>query len=175
VHAFCNEHHLRELKFQWEENAQAWAEQLSRFLLDQKKYREARGLPSQRRFETILEEYHSILAQGRRQHPRRSGRAAQSKAANLLDRLEDYDHCVLAFLLDARVPFTNNQAEQDIRMAKLQQKISGGLRTFTGAQKFARIRGYISTSRKQGHNILQALVQAVLGDPFMPATPANGP
>ena len=73
----------------------------------------------------------------------------------MLDRLEDYDHCVLAFLLDARVPFTNNQAEQDIRMAKLQQKISGGLRTFTGAQKFARIRGYISTSRKQGVNLVK--------------------
>lgn len=175
VHAFCNEHHLRELKFQWEENKQAWAEELSRFLLDQKQRREEYGLPSERQFEKILAQYHSLLAEGRQRHPRRPGRQAQSKAANLLNRLEDYDRCVLAFLLDRNVPFTNNQGEQDIRMVKIRQKISGGFRTLHGARSFARIRSYISTCRKQGRNILQALERAYLGDPFMPDAPAEGP
>lgn len=175
VHVFCNEHHLRELKFQAEENGEAWAEELSQFLLRQKEWREKYGLPSEWKFKTILDEYHAILAKGRRKHPRRQIRAAQSKAANLLDRLEDYDLCVLAFLLDLKVPFTNNQSEQDIRMIKLRQKISGGFRTLHGAQVFARIRSYISTCRKQGRNILEALERAFLGDPFMPAAPAAGP
>jgi transposase len=175
AHIFCNEHHLRELKFQAEENGEAWAEQMSQFLLRQKQWREQHGLPSQRQFNRILEEYHAIVAQGRRRHPRRTLRVAQSKAANLLDRLEDYDLCVLAFLLDLDAPFTNNQAEQDIRMIKVQQKISGGFRTLHGAQVFARIRGYISTCRKQGRNILEALARAFLGDPFLVAAPAKGP
>lgn len=174
-HAFCNEHHLRELKFQWEEKGEIWAQQLSQFLLRQKQYREQHGLPSQWKFKKILAEYHAILEQGRRKHPRREGRGAQSKAANLLDRLEDFDLCVLAFLIDLNVPFTNNQGEQDIRMIKIRQKISGGFRTLHGARVFARIRSYISTCRKQGRNILEALQQAYMGDPFMPATPPNGP
>jgi len=175
VHAFCNEHHLRELKFQWEENGEAWAQELSQFLLHHKQRREKEGLPSERHFQNILANYHAILAKGRRKHPRRQGRQAQSKAANLLDRLEDYDHCVLAFLIDLKVPFTNNQGEQDIRMIKIRQKISGGFRTLHGARVFARIRSYISTCRKQGRNILEALERAYLGNPFMPAAPANGP
>ena len=175
VHAFCNEHHLRELKFQWEQNGEAWAEELSQFLLKQKKYREEHGLLSEWKFQKILDEYHSILARGRRKHPRQPHRCAQSKAANLLDRLEDYDLCVLAFLLDLKVPFTNNQAERDIRMIKLRQKISGGFRTLQGGRVFARIRSYISTCRKQGRNILEALERAFVGDPFMPAAPPNGP
>ena len=175
VHAFCNEHHLRELKFQFEENAQAWARELSEFLLYQNQRRAQHGLPGERSFQKILDTYHAILAKGRRKHPRRKGRQAQSKAANLLDRLEGYDLCVLAFLLDSKVPFTNNQAEQDIRMIKIRQKISGGFRTLHGARVFARIRGYISTCRKQGRNILDALQRAYSGAPFMPAAPANGP
>lgn len=174
-HAFCNEHHLRELKFQWEVNGEAWAEELSLFLLRQKQYREAHGLPSRWKFKRILDDYHSILAKGRKKHPPQQGRGAQSKAANLLNRLETFDHSVLAFLIDLNVPFTNNQAEQDIRMIKVRQKISGGFRTLHGAQVFARIRSYISTCRKQGRNILEALETAFLGNPFMPDCPPTGP
>jgi transposase len=93
----------------------------------------------------------------------------------MLDRLEDYDLYVLAFLIDPTVPFTNNQAEQDIRMMKVKQKISGGFRTLRGAQIFARIRGYLSTCRKQGRNLWAACYQVVIGRPFMPAVPAAGP
>lgn len=175
AHVFCNEHHLRELKFQAQENGETWAQEMSQFLLRQKEGRDNHGLPDQGKFQKILDQYHTILAKGRRKHPRRQTRAAQSKAANLLDRLEDYDLCVLAFLLDLKVPFTNNQGEQDIRMLKVQQKISGGFRTLHGARVFARIRSYLSTCRKQGRNILEALERAFRGSPFMTTAPAGGP
>jgi transposase len=73
------------------------------------------------------------------------------------------------------VPFTNNQGERDIRMEKVRQKISGCFRTLPGAKVFARIRGYISTCRKQGRNILNELQNAILGNPFMPSLPTRGP
>jgi transposase len=177
-HAFCNEHLLRELKFLAEEHHQRWAHQLSQLLLQAHERVQKEGPLSSRAFNRLLARYHKILRHGRRRHPRLRpgpGRRSQSKSANLLDRLEDYDHCVLAFLLDARVPFTNNQAEQDIRMAKLRQKISGGFRTFKGAQIFARIRSYISTARKQGYNVWEAIQKAVIGQPFMPSAPAQAP
>ena len=94
---------------------------------------------------------------------------------NLLDRLEDYDLCVLAFLIDPQVPFTNNQGEQDIRMNKVKQKISGCFRTLFGAQVFARIRSYLSTCRKQGRNLWQACYQLAIGQPFFPNVSPSGP
>lgn len=168
LHALCNEHHLRELKFLYEEEAEAWAEELSAFLLDVKKRVEQHGVLQEQQFKRVLARYHAILAKGRRRHPRRQGKQAQSKAANLLDRLEDYDLSVLAFLFDPDVPFTNNQGERDIRMEKVRQKISGCFRTLHGARVFARIRSYISTCRKQGRNILDELENAVRGKPFIP-------
>ena len=119
-----------------------------------------------------------MVRRGRYRHPRLpsgQGRCAQSKAANLLDRLEDFDWCILAFLLDERVPFTNNQGEQDIRMVKVRQKISGCFRTLKGAQIFCRIRSYLSTCRKQGRNLWEAIQRAVLGRPFIPSCPPAGP
>jgi len=94
------------------------------------------------------------------------GRLKQSKAHNLLDRLRKHQASVLAFLRDPAVPFTNNQAEQDIRMLKVQQKISGCFRTLEAAKTFARIRAYVSTARKHGRNILTALQDALAGTPF---------
>ena len=76
---------------------------------------------------------------------------------------------MLAFLYDLRVPFDNNQAERDLRMLKVQQKISGGFRTATGAAAFARIRGYVSTLRKQGLPVLAALESVFAGSPLMPS------
>jgi transposase len=175
LHALCNEHHLRELKFLYKEQKEAWAEELSTFLLDAKKRAEQHGVPQEREFKRVLARYHAILAKGRRRHPRRQGKQAQSKAANLLDRLEDYDLSVLAFLFDPDVPFTNNQAERDIRMEKVRQKISGCFRTLHGARVFSRIRSYISTCRKQGRNIMDELENAVRGKPFIPSLPTRGP
>ena len=175
LHALCNQHHLRELKFLYEEHQEAWAEELSRFLLAANARVQREGVLQEQAFHKALAGYHAILAKGRRRHPRRQGRGAQSKAANLLNRLEDHDWSVLAFLLDPDVPFTNNQGERDIRMEKVRQKISGCFRTLRGAQVFARIRSYISTCRKQGRNILDELENAVRGNPFIPALPNRGP
>jgi transposase len=175
LHALCNQHHLRELKFLHEEHHEAWAQEMSVFLLDCLERRRTNGVLDQRQFQRVLARYHAILKAGRRRHPRQTERRAQSKAANLLDRLEDFDLNVLAFTIFAEVPFTNNGAEQDIRMEKTRQKISGCFRTFHGARVFARIRSYISTCRKHGHNLLEELERAIVGRPFLPSAPPAGP
>ncbi len=133
---------------------------------------------NERQFKRGRQRYRNVVRRARYRHPRLAsgqGRSAQSKAANLLDRLEDFEWSILAFLWDGRVPFTNNQAEQDIRMIKVRQKISGSFRTLRGAQIFCRIRSYLSTCRKQGHNLWQALQSAVGGAPFIPSAPNAGP
>lgn len=178
LHALCNEHLLRELKFLWEEEHEAWAQQLSRLLLDFHQRRQQHGEFNQRQFQSAHQRYRAVLRRGRTRHPRLApgaARAAQSKAANLLDRLEDFDLSILAFLFDERVPFTNNQAEQDIRMIKVRQKISGCFRTLRGAQIFCRIRSYLSTCRKHNQNLWEAIQQAVIGSPFIPSAPPAGP
>lgn len=178
LHALCNEHLLRELKFLEEDCGQRWASRLSRFLLTCYRRIKAKGTLGERAFKRVLARYREIVRAGRRQHPRPAagqGRTKQSKAANLLDRLEAFALEVLSFTVFEEVPFTNNQAEQDLRMVKVQQKVSGGFRTLEGAQAFARIRSYLSTCRKQGHNIWEALQRALQGQPFLPAFPALGP
>lgn len=122
--------------------------------------------------------YFTILDRGMAQNPlaqppesKKRGKVAQSKTRNLLDRLDQNHQAVLLFMHDFRVPFTNNQAEQDVRMIKVQQKVSGAFRTLEGAQRFARIRGYISTLRKQGISIMDQLGNAFKGNPWMPKSP----
>jgi len=96
------------------------------------------------------------------------GRAKKSKSANLHERLVTHRNAVLRCLRDPVVPFTNNLAERDIRMVKLRQKTSGCARTFAGAETFARIRTYISTSLKQGQNLFQNIVEAAAANPWIP-------
>jgi transposase len=178
LHALCNQHLLRELKFLSEELHEAWAAQLSGFLIEWKNDPIASLGLDEEQFQRAHARYRAIVRQGRVEHPRRQrgqGRTAQDKATNLLDRLEDFDLSVLAFLIDPSVPFTNNQGEQDIRMIKVKQKISGCFRTQVGARVFARIRGYLSTCRKQGHSLWEACRRLVIGQPFMPEVPASGP
>jgi transposase len=177
-HALCNEHLLRELKFLWEEDGQVWAREMSALLLSFHRRRQKRGELKERQFKQARQRYRNVVRRGRYLHLRLAsgqGRSAQSKAANLLDRLEDFEWSILAFLWDGRVPFTNNQAEQDIRMIKVRQKISGCFRTLRGAQVFCRIRSYLSTCRKQGRNLWQALQSAVNGAPFIPSALHAGP
>jgi transposase len=100
--------------------------------------------------------------------PKKRGRRKQTKAQNLLDRLEKHENWVLAFLHDFQIPFTNNQAEQDARMIKVKQNVSGSFRTFEGAQLFTTIRSYISTARKQGRSVFQDIKSAIVGNPFIP-------
>jgi transposase len=169
---------LRELKFLAEEHQQTWAADLSQFLLDWKDDPLTTYGLDDNQFKKAHARYKRILRQGRSDHPRRApgqGRAAQGKAANLLDRLEDFDLSVLAILADPAVPFTNNQGEQDIRMIKVKQKISGCFRTLAGAQTFARVRSDLSTCRKQGRNLWQACYRLAIGKPFMPHAPAAAP
>jgi transposase len=178
LHALCNEHLLRELKFLWEEEQEVWAQQLSELLLGFYQRRQKHGALGERQFKRALRRYRAVVRRGRYRHPRLKpgqGHCAQSKAANLLDRLEDFAWSTLAFLWDERVPFTNNQGEQDIRMVKVRQKISGCFRTLRGAQIFCRIRSYLSTCRKQGRNLWEAIQMAIVGRPFIPSCPAAGP
>ena len=93
----------------------------------------------------------------------------EKKAFNLLRRLDTQRADVLRFVTDFAVPFDNNQAERDIRMVKLQQKISGSWRTLEGARNFCAIRSYVSTLRKQDHNVLAGLRQLFEGQAWIPA------
>lgn len=180
-HALCNAHHLRELTFILERYQQIWAEEMSILLCDLKQQVDDAKAQEQQALEPSLvqwfEERYGVLIQaGLEANPmpqappdgtRPRGRPKQSPAKNLLDRLQHQEK-VLAFMYDFRVPFDNNQAERDLRMMKLKQKISGGFRSIKGAQMFARIRGYISTLKKQGLNVLDALKQVFLGSPPIP-------
>lgn len=167
LHALCNQHLLRELKFLAEEHQELWAADLSRYLRHLKERVRGQGPLGESQFKAALARFRALVRRGRKGHPGRVGR--QSKAANLLDRLEGFALCFLAFLWEPTVPFTNNQAEQDIRMIKVRQKISGGFRTLKGARVFARIRSYLSTCRKQGRNLWTAIQKMMLGQPFIPS------
>lgn len=122
-----------------------------------------------KRYRAILKEGYTAnpLEKAPRSKPKR-GRPKKTKAQNLLIRLDQYESFVLAFLHDMRIPFTNNQAEQDIRMIKVRQKISGCFRTMNGAISFARIRSYLSTARKNRLDLLSSITNAFSGRPFIP-------
>jgi len=180
-HALCNSHLLRELTFLWEEQKQTWAKEMIDQLLAIKEAVAIAGkagltaLPpsDQDRF---LKGYERLVQAGYDQNPaaepapgpKRRGRRKQSKAHNLLDRFRDYPNEILAFMRDFAVPFDNNQSERDLRMMKLRQKISGTFRSFEALVNFCRIRGYVSTARKNGLNALEALQRVFLGNPFVP-------
>jgi transposase len=107
--------------------------------------------------------------------PARLGRRAQSKARNLLDRFRDHPDGILAFVRDFAVPFTNNGSERDLRMMKLREKTSGSFRSVAALVDFCRIRGYVSTARKNGLSAPDALRRAFAGDPFIPTPPTAEP
>jgi transposase len=176
-HALCNVHHLRELTSQAEDEGEPWALPL-RHLLEamHAAVAEARaqGLTAlpRRVLRPLLRRLGRLLAWGFARHPAvaapsgKTGRPKQSKAHNLLARLRDRRAAVLRFLYDFQVPFDNNLAERDLRMLKVQQKISGTFRTQAGAEAFCRIRSYLSTSMKQGHGAYFALQQLFDGHPL---------
>jgi transposase len=177
-HGLCNGHHLRELTFFEEEEGHIWAHQMKRLLLDIKrevdiaKYQKLTELDPAKRF-LFGERYTAALMCNRAMYkqitePPGKGRAKRSKACNLLDRLYRGRSATLAFMYDFAVPFDNNQAERDVRMMKVRQKVSGCFRTEQGAQDFHAIRGYISTMRKQGRNILSVLESVLHCNTLLP-------
>jgi transposase len=183
-HSACNAHHLRDLIFIVERYQQPWAQEMIDLLRAGKhQVEEAMASEQTTLAPEVLAElearYQTILEQGLEANPpppppppetaKKKGRKAQTPAKNLLDRLQSQKEQVLRFLYDFRVPFDNNQAERDIRMVKLKQKISGGFRSQEGAQWFGRIRGYLSTMRKQGQKLLDVLRQVFLGQPVLPS------
>ena len=178
-HALCNAHHLRELIFIEETFQQEWAKQMKDLLLDLKaevQAAKARGQPALDRLRVACwsADYDRILAAGWQANPEPAKSAGkrsrkQHPARRLLHRLQVGKWQVLAFATNFLVPFDNNQAERDLRMLKVQQKISGGLRTDLGSEVLCRLRSYLSTLRKQGADLLQALYQTLLGHPLLPA------
>lgn len=132
----------------------------------------ASSLPARTRH-ALMRRYDSLVLAGVRANPppRRTGqprRPSRTEAANLTERLTRYRDDVLHFATDFSVPFTNNQAERDLGTVKLQQKISGCFRIEAGATNYLAVRSYVSTARKQGVDVLDALRSLFEGQPFMP-------
>lgn len=171
IHALCNAPQLRELKARMDSEQEPWARAMPRFLRQTCHAANlARAHPrrlSPRFLAWLSARYDRILAPGFAFHeslpplgvglPTRRRRIRRRTGHNLLLRLRDHKEATLRFLSDSTVPFTNNQAERDLRMMKVRQKISGGFRSASGAQTFALWRTVLSTARKQGWNILATL------------------
>lgn len=179
THALCNAHHLRELERAWEQDGQQWAKAMQELLMTiHQATKQAGGALSIPQAGYYRGQYRKILDEGevespppdeQQRKPGQRGRIKRSKSRCLLERLRDYEADVLRFMSHASVPFTNNQGENDIRMTKVQQKISGCFRSMEGAETFCLIRGYLSTCRKHqccASEALSALFQRKLPEFF---------
>lgn len=176
THALCNAHHLRELRFIHEQYGQAWAADLRLLLRLAHRLKQGQGLTDMLKAR-LGQWYDQLLTAGEAELPAdpplppgRRGRRKQHPARNLHQRLRRYKTETLRFLYQPEVPFDNNGAERDLRMVKTQQKVSGTFRRLDGAQRFARVRSYISTARKQGQRVLEVLRSVFIGQPWMPGT-----
>ncbi len=182
-HGLCNAHLFRELIYLVENYQQIWAETLLKLLREiYTSVRAAKAVGqadlSSEQLTDFQNRYDQIVAEGLLANPppqpspeqaRKRGRVKQTLPKNLLDRLRDHPDMVLAFMKDFTVPFDNNQAERDIRMAKLKEKISGCFRSEEGSQAFCQVRSYISTAHKNEQPILEAIYLALIGRPFIPS------
>jgi len=166
THALCNAHHLRELERAFEQDGQKWAQTMALLLKEiNTAVHEAGGCLEAEAAQQFRIRYRKLLKEAEIECPHNSGtdrqgkrgKLPQTKARNLLERLQNFEHDVLRFMDDIHVPFSNNQAENDLRMTKVQQKISGCFRSMEGARIFCRIRSYLSTCRKQGVTASEAL------------------
>ena len=165
-HALCNAHLLRDLTWSREEDDQAWAGDMSKLLISlNKQMKEAGGTLTTQQRQEALSTYENILARAEKECPppelppgkKKRGRIKKSKSRNLLERFLTYKDDILRFTENINVPFTNNLGENDLRMTKVQQKISGCFRSEEGAKIFCRIRGYLNTCRKHNLNMTESL------------------
>ena len=178
-HGLCNGHLLRELVGQWETTHQTWTQRMSallRALYREKCQAQQAGLDAlaPQRLGLYCVAYRRIVQRGLVQNPapeptHKQGRPAKGPTRCLLERLQTREEAVLRFAFDFAVPFDNNQAERDLRMVKVHQKISGCFRSPQGAEHFCRIRGYISTLRKQHADVMDGLRSVLAGNPIYPA------
>ena len=179
-HALCHAHHLRNLTAILENDEQIWAELMIKFLIagkkrvDEAKLNGANQLPPDQ-LARIDQLYETILSIGLIENPlpetpppKKRGKRKKTKARNLLERFINHKPLMLRFIHDFKVPFDNNLAERDIRMMKVQQKVSGCFRSDGGAKQFCLLRSYISTIRKQGLNVWEALGSLFQGDVLIP-------
>lgn len=159
THALCNAHHLRELTRAWEQDNQQWAHDMKDLLEKiNTRVNDAGGALHAQQAGRYRAQYRKLIEKGEIECPEptrpkkkgKRGRIKKSKSRNLLERLRDYENDVLRFMENEQVAFSNNLGENDIRMTKVQQKISGCFRSIEGAVIFCRIRSYLSTCRKQG-------------------------
>jgi transposase len=180
LHALCVAHYLRELTFIHEQYQQSWAKEMKDLLLEIKTtVEQARALGKMTLPRTVRDEYETryqdLVAQGIAANPpppRKKGTRGPLRGddiRNLLQRLRDFQALILRFMHSFIVPFDNNLAERDVRMMKIQQKVSGCFRTSTGATIFCRLRSYLSTMHKQGVHLLTALHHVFLGSPLLPS------
>jgi len=179
-HALCNAHLLRELKGISENYHQAWCEELYALILEIKRdvdsVREHSCSLSPPKIVDFKDRYSRIIENGLieipiptiSESPVKRGRKKQPKAKNLIDRCKKFSDEILSFMENFTIPFSNNLAERDIRMVKLQQKISGTFRSESGAAAFCRIRGYLSTIKKNNQPVLSSLVDVFQGNSFTP-------
>lgn len=187
-HAMCGAHLLRDLTFIFEAFQVKWAERMKALLIEIKNavHATTEGKLLEEDSEMYKEKYRMILKEGEKESPappgneadpktgkKKRGRVAKSKHRNLWERFTQYEAEVLRFMVDADVPFTNNRAENDIRMTKVQQKISGCFRSIEGAQTFCLIRSYLLTCQKQGIDPTEALQNLFAGNlpPLLTHTP----
>ena len=177
AHALCNAHVLRELKAATEDYAQGWAKEASHLLLEMKQMKESLQQEGATEAPPLLRAtysatYDRIMSEALLQNPMpepipgKKGRPKRGKIGSLVDRMITHKPEFLAFFTDFDVPFTNNQAERDIRMFKVKQKVSGCFRSKDGATGFAALMSFISTAKKQGLSAFSSIRDALLGQSF---------
>lgn len=178
-HAWCGAHLLRDLRGVHEADpaGQSWAEHMANTLLIAKRMTEQAVTEGRDRLtgdqlSFISSAYAGAIAQGRDENP--PDRAGElSRAGKLVERFATHRNMILRFTVDLAVPFTNNQAERDVRPVKLQQKISATWRTLQGLADFAILRSYLSTAAKHGKDALDVLRQLFTTGPWLPPLPAE--
>lgn len=169
-HALCNAHLVRELNGIIENNESNWGVAMKDLLLEMYQQSDfGQGViaaigPFEQRYEEILAQAEKEEPPPTKVHPK--GKLKRTKGRNLLARLRKHQTAVLRFAQEADVPFTNNQAERDIRPTKIKQKMNGGFRAASGTENYCRIQSFTSTLRKQGRQVFQELLSVIRGRPF---------